>query len=244
MTIFFRTFRLSVVEGTDFATSSIGGALSGPLFNMIGAFWVFFIGGFVVFWGLPYIVFVLKESVTTPEREEKTNESESLIKEAFLYVIEGLRAIVKPRVGRRRLFILLVVCIYALTMFSRIGNEGPHRIYFAQKKYGWSENELTLFFTLDRLASWFGLWVVVPIMTKALMLHDCTIGIISALITAVGSSSTPTLKIYSDILFLGYFLPIFTSSKEWISIGSYILNWFSVSSYLLMFSPLMYVTAR
>ena len=194
--------------------------------------------------GLPYIAFVLKESVNPVELKESNQKSDGILRQALLYVLDGLKTVVKPREGRRRLFIFLVVCIYALTMFSRIGNEGPHRIYFAQKKYGWSENELTLFFTLDRLASWFGLWVVVPIMTKALMLHDCTIGIISALITAVGSSSTPTLKIYSDIVFLGYFLPIFTSSKEWISIGSYILNWFSVSSYLLMFSPLMYVTAR
>ena len=137
--------------------------------------WVFIIGALVVFMGLPYIAFVLKESVNTEENQEDKNEHKGVIKGAFIYTFEGLKAVVKPRDGGRRFFILLVVSIYALTTFSRIGNEGPHRIYFAQKKYGWSESKLTLFFTLDRLASWFGLWVVVPIMTKGLKLTDCSI---------------------------------------------------------------------
>ena len=224
----FRTFRLAVVEGMDFATTSLGNALSGPVFNSVGLTWTFIIGAIITFLGCPYIAFILEESlVKTKNVDEEKEKGDHVIKKAFLFVLEGFKAIVKPREGKRRPFIIMIIFVYTIVIFAQVGAEGPHRIYFAKKKYDWTENELTVFYTINRLLGWLGLWVFVPLMTKGFKLSDCSIAIISALVAS-----------------LGYFLPIFTGTKKWLTVGSYVLNWYSFSCYLCVLSPVIYITSR
>ena len=226
----FRTFRLAVVEGSDFAATCLGNALSGPVFRKVGATWTFSIGAAITFLGLPYIAFILRESVVK-KKEAKKEESENgvmeLIKNSVNFVLEGFRAVVKQREGRRRPFIILTYCIYTIALFANIGAEGGHRIYFAERKYDWTEDEMTVYYTLSRLTCWFGLWVLVPVLTKSVKLSDISLCILSAGVTATG-----------------YFLPVFTGSKEWLRIGNYVLNWFSFSSYILILQPILYITCR
>ena len=114
---FSRTFRLAVVEGTDFAAAGIGYFLSGPLFNAVGYTGVFGISIFVGALPCIWIIFFLKESVTKKKDEEKeqTEDNENstqlqsiclkllrFVKTSFLYLIDSLRTLVKPRQGYRR----------------------------------------------------------------------------------------------------------------------------------------------
>ena len=212
----------------DFASTSLGNAISGPVFNSVGLTWTFIIGAIITFFGCPYIAFILKESlVKTKDVDEDKEKGEHIIKRSFLYVLEGFKAILKPREGKRRTFIVMIVFVYTIEIFALVGAEGPHRIYFAKKKYDWTENELTVFYTISRLLGWFGLWVVVPLMTKGFQFSDCTVAIISALFTSSG-----------------YILPIFTGTNAMLTVGSYVLNWFSFGSYLCVLSPVMYITSR
>ena len=75
-----RTFRLSVVEGVDYASTSVGNLLSGPLFLSVGYYGVFGISGLCNIIALLLVIGFLKESVVQTEVEEQENIREGLKK--------------------------------------------------------------------------------------------------------------------------------------------------------------------
>ena len=213
----------------DFAATFMGNALSAPVFVRLGATWTFLIGALLTFLGLPYIVFILRESVVAHKKDSTEDDQGllALIKKAVLFTLEGFKALLKPREGWRRGFILIIYLVYTLHMFANIGAEGGHKMYYAKKKYDYKEPELTVHYTFNRVASMIGLLMLVPLLTRGLKLSDISLGILSAGVSAVG-----------------YFLPVFTGSQSWFRAGSYVLDWFSFSSYLLALSPVLFLTCR
>ena len=101
-----RTFRLSVVEGTDYASVSVGNLISGPLFVAIGYFGVFGVSSVCNIIALLYLVLWVQESVPDKneetkeevmERQSSTSSSMGVVTTSLLYTLEGLRTVIKPR---------------------------------------------------------------------------------------------------------------------------------------------------
>ena len=142
-----RTFRLAIVEGTDYASVSIGNLISGPLFVSIGYFGVFGMASSCNVIALLYLVFFIKESVyKTKSEEDSSNDKEiktenssrsffQLVKTSVFYVLEGVKTVIKKREGYRRLFIFLGIFIYTMTIFVYSGTEGSTRIYYSQERF-------------------------------------------------------------------------------------------------------------
>ena len=59
--LFIRTFRLAVVEGTEFGSASIGNLISGPIFSKTGFTGVFVTSAVFNMLSLSWIMFFLKE---------------------------------------------------------------------------------------------------------------------------------------------------------------------------------------
>ena len=142
-----------MVEGVDYASSSVGNLISGPLFISVGYYGVFGISALCNVVALVYIGAFLKESVPSRSQSEQEMRGEkmeedqdqvsctNIITRSVLYIFEGLRIVVKPRAGLRRFFIFLglytymcYICIYART-------KGATRIYFGKLRHSMSMDD-------------------------------------------------------------------------------------------------------
>jgi hypothetical protein len=72
-------------------------------------------------------------------------------------------------------------------IFAYNGTEGTHRYLFARQKYGWDELQYTAYLSLYRVCYLLTLWIVLPVLSRLLYLHDASIAIISCIMGAVGA---------------------------------------------------------
>ena len=143
-----------MVEGVDYASSSVGNLISGPLFISVGYYGVFGISALCNVVALVYIGAFLKESVPSRSqreqemRGEKVEEDQdygvsctNIITRSVLYIFEGLRIVVKRRAGFRRFFIFLGLFTYMCYIFIYAGTEGATRIYFGKLRHSMSMDD-------------------------------------------------------------------------------------------------------
>ena len=133
-----------MVEGVDYASSSVGNLISGPLFISVGYYGVFGISALCNVVALVYIGAFLKESVPSRSQSEQKMRGETMeedqdvvtciniITRSVLYIFEGLRIVVKRRAGFRRIFIFLGQITYMCYICIYAGTEGATRIYFGK----------------------------------------------------------------------------------------------------------------
>jgi len=166
---------------------------------------------------------------TTPvEPGANTN----LVRRSLLFVFGSLKSVVKPRPGWRRVIVLLGVFNFMCYIFTYNGTEGTHRYYFAQAKYGWTEQEMSTYLFDYRLGYMLSLWILVPFMTNWLAFSDNTIAIMACLLSATG-----------------YILPAVTGTQVFLDVrndflGHLVINWFSVGSFFCLLSPVTTITTR
>ena len=98
-----------MVEGTDYASVSVGNLISGPLFVAIGYFGVFGVSSVCNIIALLYLVFWVQESIPVNtqgvggdtkevmERQSSASSSWGVVTTSLLYTLEGLRTVIKPR---------------------------------------------------------------------------------------------------------------------------------------------------
>ena len=63
---------------------------------------------------------------------------------------------------RKRIMIWLLIFNFACYIFTYNGTEGSHRYLYAQKKYGWDEQEFTVYLSIYRVCYLITLWVLLP----------------------------------------------------------------------------------
>ena len=189
-----------------------------------------------------YGAVIVKESLKVPNesnKKDKTTENQvenidplskdciSIIWRSLLYILEGFRTVVTPREGWRRALVLLGVFQYICYICVYNGTEGSHRLYFVENKYKWTEEELTTFLFIFNSANWFGLWLIVPLLTNIAKISESSVAIIAVLTSATG-----------------YILPVFTDTEELVRSGSFILNWFSFGGFIALLSPVCLMVNR
>ena len=142
-----------MVEGVDYASSSVGNLISGPLFISVGYYGVFGISALCNVVALVYIGAFLKESVTSISQSEQKMRGETVeedqdrvtchntITRSVLYIFEGLRIVVKRRAGFHRFFIFLGLFTYMCYIFIYAGTEGATRIYFGKLRHSMSMDD-------------------------------------------------------------------------------------------------------
>ena len=209
-----RTFRISIVEGADYGSVSIGNGVSGILFKTIGYFGVIGCSSGCCLVALLYCSIFMKESLILPDTANKENRKIvtkehvyqvknvedkivetppedkscwSIVRTSVLYILEGIRTVVTPREGWRRALVLLGVFQYICYICVYNGTEGSHRLYFVENKYKWTEEELSTFLFIFRIASWLGLWLIVPLLTNIAKISESSVAIIAVLTSASGS---------------------------------------------------------
>lgn len=237
-----RTIRLSVADGMDYFSTSIGTLVSGPLFLAAGYYGVFGCSAGSSLLSLLYLIFFVKESLkrtgdistdSTSLREGGSNknygsqgelqaepvepQTKSFMITSFLYIFESLRTVFRARRWPKKSILFLAIFNFAAFIFIYNGTEGTHRYLYAQKKYKWNEQDFTRYLFNYRIAYMVALWIVSPILSSVLKVPDPLITILACCASIVG-----------------FVLPAVQSNSSWFTVGSFIC----------MFSPLTTVTTR
>ena len=63
--------------------------------------------------------------------------------------------------------------------------KGSQKILFLDKKYNWTDDNISTFLSINKFTYWFGLWLILPLLRK-LKLHDNFIAVIGITLTAIG----------------------------------------------------------
>ena len=264
-----RTFRLSVVDGLDYVSTSLGTLIAAPLFFSFGYYSVFGSSAGCCVLGLLYLGLFVPESLHPGKEEEVARENSPLqqggvqvqdygsaadtgalhqmevansvgeggnnwFKSSLRFVSDSFRTVFKQREGPRRAILLLGILNFALYIFTYNGTEGTHRYLFAQRKYGWTEQEMSTYLFDYRLAYLLATWLLVPLLSRGLGLFDTSLAILASAISAVG-----------------FLLPALTDSGRrpedttvWWRKGSFVFNWFSLGSFVCLLSPVTTITTR
>lgn len=131
----------------------------------------------------------------------------TIVRKSVLYILEGIRTVVTPREGWRRALVLLGVFQYICYICGYTGTEGSQRQYFLENKYKWTEEEISTYLFNFRIASWLGLWLVVPFLTNVVKLSDSIIAVIAVVTASTGKicialfPSTQTIPALQDTFF-------------------------------------------
>ena len=253
-----RTYRLSIIDGTDYVSTSIGTRISGPLFVSLGYYAVFGVSASTCVLAMIYLIVGVKESlkkeevrdtVLTPLQNteqvkygsqdavaevEETTERRNWFKSSFAFTFDSLKTVLKPRKGVRRLIVLLGIFNFACYIFTYNGTEGTHRYYFAQRKYGWSELEMSTYLFDYRIGYMVSLWILIPILTRVVGLSDTSIAMLACITSSIGF----ILPAVTDLSASS------TAATEWYRSGSFVLNWFSLGSFICLLSPVTTATTR
>ena len=264
-----RTFRLSVVDGLDYVSTSLGTLIAAPLFLSFGYYSVFGSSAGCCVLGLLYLGLFVPESLHLGKEEEVTRENSPLqqggvevqdygsaadtgalpqmevansvgedgdnwFESSLRFVSDSFRTVFKQRDGPRRAILLLGILNFAFYIFTYNGTEGTHRYLFAQRKYGWTEQEMSTYLFDYRLAYLLATWLLVPLLSRGLGLPDTSLAILASAISAVG-----------------FLLPALTDfglrpedTTVWWRKGSFVFNWFSLGSFVCLLSPVTTITTR
>ena len=90
-----------------------------------------------------YMVFYLKESLdlSTISKTDQNDGSQdtrsflNIVKISILYVLEGVKTVIKKRDGYRRVYLFLGIFNYTCYIFVYSGTEGTTRIYYSQERF-------------------------------------------------------------------------------------------------------------
>ena len=260
-----RTFRLAVVDGLDYVSTSIGTLTAAPLFLAYGYYSVFGASALCCILALLYLGIFVKESLGMKVESEKAEvegaledfplqesseggrgygstvsttvsetQEENWFWSSIKFVFDSFKTIFKSRRGPRRAILFLGILNFACYIFTYNGTEGTHRYAFAQRKYGWTEQEMSTYLFDYRVAYLVATWLVVPLLSRVLKLPDPYLAIISAAVSAVG-----------------FCLPAFTDrgvppeeTTVWLRSGTFVFNWFSLASFICMLSPVTTIATR
>ena len=119
-----------MVEGTDYASVSVGNLISGPLFVAIGYFGVFGVSSVCNIIALLYLVFWVQESIPARrvdkgkkeevmERQSSASSSWGVVTTSLLYTLEGMRTVIKPRQPFHYHYICCTVCMKIIVKLIR-----------------------------------------------------------------------------------------------------------------------------
>ena len=170
--------RISILDGLKMLSEPAGTYLSGILFNKfgqpLGYYIVFTTSGIFALLGVLYVIFFLKESVVSNTKTTQVPLCSALKSKNPLSLV---KVVGRPRQGLKRMMIVWSFCILTIHYL----HDRSSLYLYTRKKFGWSEEQYTIYSSLDSLHSFSRAIIVTPFLSKVLNLHDPMIGMMGAL---------------------------------------------------------------
>jgi PCFT/HCP family folate transporter-like MFS transporter 1/3 len=159
-----RTTRISIADAVMILAQPLGNFVGARLYLGFGYYTVFGVSGLFALAGALYSAFILEETTVI---EEKTEGAErptvwTVLKQKNPLTI--VRTLCRPRKGLKRVMVL-----WSLLLFF------VHNLYYkdglylyTRKKFGWNEQDFTLYLSMDNLHSFARAIVVTPFLSKVI----------------------------------------------------------------------------
>lgn len=170
-----RTARVSVLDAIMMLAKPLGNLIGAKVFLVAGYYPVFALSGFFAFVGALYVMVSLKETLPAQKSDnEKTTFWEVLRRKNPVTVV---RTLARPRQGFRRRMILWSILTFLVHNLNYKGN-----LYlFTRKKFGWNEQDFSLYDSIDTIHGFTRALLVTPFLSKVLLVHDPMVGVLGAL---------------------------------------------------------------
>ena len=172
-----RTTRLGVLNGVFSAAYVVGTTMGAQLYKNVGNYYVIFgISCLIGVTSILYTIFFVEESVSRSQEERESHRFFDLGN-----IAESLKVAIKPRPQNGRLRILLLIANFSIFMFPL--NTSHFDYMLTQLKFDWTITEYSNYLSVQRIFRMLGLFVLLPICSKALKIQDGIISSSGTLIT-------------------------------------------------------------
>jgi len=206
-----RTTRIGLLDLFMFSGVPAGTFLSAYVFQYSGYYGIFITSTVIQTISFLYIAAFITDTrgpsspYCYPDSELESNPQPSMVKRYISIfdwhqLAEVFRATMKRREHNLRRVILLLIFLMLLnvTIFS----EGSITYLYARKKFLWNEEQFTRFSTCVTIVSGVSIFLVMPVLSLYLKVHDATIGVL-ATISKITSLVIISLAPNGWVLFVG-----------------------------------------
>ena len=185
-----RTTRIGLLDLFMFSGVPAGVFLSAYVFQYSGYYGIFITSTAIQTISFLYIAVFITDtrgpnsSYSYPESEMESSSPPSTLKR-YLSIFdwhqlaEVCKATLKKREHKLRRVILLLIFLMLLnvTIFS----DGSITYLYTRKKFQWDEQQFTRFTTCVTIVSGVSIFMVMPVLSLSLKVHDATIGVLATL---------------------------------------------------------------
>ena len=206
-----RTTRIGLLDLFMFSGVPAGTFISAYIFQYAGYYGIFITSTLIQTISFLYIAALITDTrgpsspYCHPDSELEPNPQPSALKR-YLSIFdwhqlaEVCRATIKRRENNLRHVVLLLIFLMLLnvTIFS----EGSLTYLYARKKFLWNEQQFTRFTTCVTIVSGVSIFLVMPVLSLYLKVHDATIGVL-ATISKITSLVIISLAPNGWVLFVG-----------------------------------------
>ena len=207
-----RTTRIGLLDLFMFSGVPAGTFVSAYVFQYSGYYGIFITSTVIQIISFLYIAAFIRDTrgpsspYCYPDSELDSSAQPSTLMKRYISIFdwhqlaEVCRATLKRREHNLRRVILLLIFLMLLnvTIFS----EGSITYLYARKKFLWNEQQFTRFTTCVTIVSGVSIFLVMPVLSLYLKVHDATIGVL-ATISKITSLVIISLAPNGWVLFVG-----------------------------------------
>ncbi|KAF5269814.1 hypothetical protein FQR65_LT05860 [Abscondita terminalis] len=204
-----RTFRIGIVHVLYSISLTIGFALSGVMYNLVGFYGVFLIslimyssaGIYVMY----YLVDVKNSNKQVLTKWEIVKDIGNL-KETF----NTFKSLFKPHQTNRRAQIIVLMALAVVVLGPFLGETTVLYLY-TRFRFTWDEIKYSIFYTYYCIAHLIGAMVALSLFTKYLRLDDALLGVISSVSKILGGIMYILARI-PELFYVGTLLEVFNGT--------------------------------
>ncbi|KAF5305218.1 hypothetical protein FQA39_LY18977 [Lamprigera yunnana] len=181
-----RTLRIGVVHILLMLTTTIGFALSGIMYNLVGFYGVFSVSLILYFIGGVYAKYYVHDR--QPDEKQKFY-NEKGIKDILNLkdTLTMFQFLVKPQNPNKRKQIVAILVLAVLVLGPFIG-EGTVLYLYTRFKFGWDEIGFSIFYSYYCVAHLIGSVIALALFSKYLGIDDALLGAISSMSKICGAA--------------------------------------------------------
>ncbi|XP_018334591.1 uncharacterized protein LOC108743517 [Agrilus planipennis] len=171
-----RTLRIGATNIADKVSFTIGIALSGVLYRILGFYGVFGLAIILYIIGITYTIFCLKEV----PRDDVPKRQEHFLKDFFNFKhIMGTIRVAFKKGDRNRKKRVLGIMVLVMVIIGPVHGEISVSYLFVRYKFGWNEVDYSLFHTFIVVMHMIGTFFSLAFFSRFLKLDDTVLGMIS-----------------------------------------------------------------
>jgi hypothetical protein len=216
--------RLSTYDGVEAVMVLVGTSLAPALFRKVSYYGVYAMRSFLMAMAILYTVFVVREHPSEASKEkhlleqEKKKKPQSVSEFLSSILIDPIVDLYHVIFGHRRhkMRPLLMTGFFLMVLYYATINDYALNFSYLKLKFNIGPEEFAWVNVVATLGYVFSIFVLLPIMTQGLKLHETQVLTVVNVTASIASAMTA----FAQTLFPGYMIPYFLSSIRGCNYGT------------------------